>query len=401
MIIGISLYLQSGEVEERGGEMVVVSTNNSSSNGAVVANTNSLALTTAAVTTTTTLTTTSNSSVVVPSRRPPPPPCISLQPPIKKARYDGCLLGNKPTDDIEVRAALIKWKHCRMNTVRELFNCHIAEQYFLNHNGNLMEMSSWLKKPTPELLTYHKEQRLDGDTSSFLPSAKDLSALSSRGEVTGTRKEDQQDLMVEKARHEAYVVARIAQLRKEGLWTEKKLPKVHEPARPKCHWDYLLEEMVWLSADFAQERKWKKAAAKKCAKMVQKYFQDKELAAERAQKDEEMKLRKIAAFMAREVRTFWNNVEKLVHYKINSKHEEKKKIALDQQLSFIVDQTEKYSGMLAESMKRPVDSSAVSTRSETPSVGSLSDGKLGGEEEEEGLHPVVLCRLAENSLLWL
>ena len=33
--------------------------------------------------------------------------------------------------------------------------------------------------------------------------------------------------------------------------------------RKKAHWDYLLEEMRWLAADFAQERKWKKAAARK------------------------------------------------------------------------------------------------------------------------------------------
>lgn len=56
---------------------------------------------------------------------------------------------------------------------------------------------------------------------------------------------------------------RINELQREGLWAEKRLPKVQEPPRVKAHWDYLLEEMVWLAADFAQERKWKKAAAKK------------------------------------------------------------------------------------------------------------------------------------------
>lgn len=56
---------------------------------------------------------------------------------------------------------------------------------------------------------------------------------------------------------------RIGELQREGLWAEKRLPKVHEPPRSKAHWDYLIEEMVWLAADFAQERKWKKAAAKK------------------------------------------------------------------------------------------------------------------------------------------
>lgn len=56
---------------------------------------------------------------------------------------------------------------------------------------------------------------------------------------------------------------RIGELQREGLWAEKRLPKVQEPTRVKAHWDYLIEEMVWLAADFAQERKWKKAAAKK------------------------------------------------------------------------------------------------------------------------------------------
>lgn len=36
-----------------------------------------------------------------------------------------------------------------------------------------------------------------------------------------------------------------------------------EPPRPKGHWDYLCEEMQWLSADFAQERRWKRGVARK------------------------------------------------------------------------------------------------------------------------------------------
>lgn len=72
-----------------------------------------------------------------------------------------------------------------------------------------------------------------------------------------------QEQIVEKAKQEAYVMQRISELQKEGLWTERRLPKVQETGRCKSHWDYLLEEMVWLAADFAQERKWKKAAAKK------------------------------------------------------------------------------------------------------------------------------------------
>ena len=105
---------------------------------------------------------------------------------------------------------------------------------------------------------------------------------------------------------------RIAELQREGLWSERRLPKVQEPPRPKSHWDYLLEEMVWLSADFAQERKWKKSAAKKCARMVQKYFQEKAIQAQKAEKLEELRLKKIANFIAKEIKTFWASVEKVI-----------------------------------------------------------------------------------------
>lgn len=145
---------------------------------------------------------------------------------------------------------------------------------------------------------------------------------------------------------------RVTELQRDGLWTERRLPKIQEPPRPKAHWDYLLEEMLWLATDFAQERKWKKAAAKKCARMVQKYFQDKNVAAQKAEKAQELQLKRIAAFVAKEIKIFWSNVEKLVEYKQQTKLDEKRKKALDQQLSFIVDQTERYSQQLVEGMNK-------------------------------------------------
>lgn len=62
---------------------------------------------------------------------------------------------------------------------------------------------------------------------------------------------------------EAEIENRIAEMKKEGFWSLKRLSKVPEPARPKVHWDYLCEEMQWLSADFAQERRWKRGVARK------------------------------------------------------------------------------------------------------------------------------------------
>lgn len=74
--------------------------------------------------------------------------------------------------------------------------------------------------------------------------------------------QSKEDIMVE-AKREADILKRVAELRKEGLWSTKRLPKVQESSRNKTHWDYVLEEMAWLSTDFAQERRWKKNVAKK------------------------------------------------------------------------------------------------------------------------------------------
>ena len=67
---------------------------------------------------------------------------------------------------------------------------------------------------------------------------------------------------IEKCRQEPFVVRTIAHLSKEGLWSQKRLPKVCERPRPRTHWDGMLNEMQWLAVDYHQERKWKKAAAK-------------------------------------------------------------------------------------------------------------------------------------------
>ncbi|ELU01188.1 hypothetical protein CAPTEDRAFT_103252 [Capitella teleta] len=119
-----------------------------------------------------------------------------------------------------------------------------------------------------------------------------------------------EEAIVERAKQEAQVMQRVTEFRKEGMWSAKRLPKVQEPPRSKAHWDYLLEEMQWLAADFAQERKWKKAGARKIARMITKHFQELQQKEQRAEKEEGMKIKRIANSMARMVREFWNNIEK-------------------------------------------------------------------------------------------
>jgi E1A-binding protein p400 len=187
-----------------------------------------------------------------------------------------------------------------------------------------------------------------------------------------------------KAKEEAYVLQRVQELKREGLWMGTRLPKLAEPTRLKTHWDFLLEEMQWLAADFASERKWKKSAAMKCARMVKKYFQDKEMAAQKAEKAQEQNLKRIAAFMAKEIKTFWSNVEKVVEFKQTVRLEAKRKKALNEKLNFIVDQTEKYSQQVAEGMNKAagVASSVNSSRISTPQRALNSDDEWSRPNED-------------------
>uniref|UniRef100_A0A8C0HG74 E1A-binding protein p400 n=1 Tax=Chelonoidis abingdonii TaxID=106734 RepID=A0A8C0HG74_CHEAB len=138
-----------------------------------------------------------------------------------------------------------------------------------------------------------------------------------------------QDKLAEQVKLENQIHQRIAELRKEGLWSLRRLPKLQEAPRPKSHWDYLLEEMQWMATDFAQERRWKLVTAKKMVRTVARYHEEKKLNEERARKEEQNKLRRIAASIAREIEYFWSNIEQVVEIKLQIEFQEKRKKALN------------------------------------------------------------------------
>ncbi|KAM7145303.1 E1A-binding protein p400-like isoform 3-T8 [Macrochelys suwanniensis] len=123
---------------------------------------------------------------------------------------------------------------------------------------------------------------------------------------------------------ENQVRQRVADLRKEGLWSLRRLPKLQEAARPKSHQDYLLEEMQWMATDFVQERKWKTATAKKLIRNVMCYHEDKRLHKERSKKAEQNRLRRIAASTAREIEHFWCSIKQVVELKLQVEERMKK-----------------------------------------------------------------------------
>src|SRR5262249_9622137 len=144
-----------------------------------------------------------------------------------------------------------------------------------------------------------------------------LPLLAAKKQLTPIAQPTREEI-AERVRHETQVLAKISELRKQGLWSAKRLPRCADPPRSKAHWDYLLEEVSWLGTDFASERKWKRIAAKKFAYLCAKRVKEKEEKDSKQDLEKEKEQRRIASFIAKEIRTFWNNTQKIVEYKTSA-----------------------------------------------------------------------------------
>jgi len=136
----------------------------------------------------------------------------------------------------------------------------------------------------------------------------------------------------------------------QATWSIKQWKKQAEPQRNKTHWDYLLEEMEWLSKDFREERQWKVALARKAVKAVSKWHQDRERSERDGDRSTEVQLKRLAAHISREMREQWVQVERVAQYKHDQRLEAARKESREKQLDFLVGQTARYTDMLTEGM---------------------------------------------------
>ncbi|KAI5094697.1 E1A-binding protein p400 isoform X6, partial [Silurus meridionalis] len=207
-----------------------------------------------------------------------------------------------------------------------------------------------------------------------------LSTLS-QGSATNNAQESSQDKQAEQAKLESHVHQRISELRKEGQWSASRLPKLQEASRPKSHWDYLLEEMQWMAADFAQERRWKMAAAKKLVRTCARYHVEVRKAEERKKTEEELRLRNIASVIAREVDYFWSNIEQVVEIKLHLEISGKRQKALRLQKSGNKGQSSK-SKAVSEKDSRVESASTSRKRKTSVSLSEEEDEESTIEEQE-------------------
>ncbi|KAM9330869.1 E1A-binding protein p400-like [Gastrophryne carolinensis] len=172
-----------------------------------------------------------------------------------------------------------------------------------------------------------KRMMSPGSTKAMSPSASKspFPSSSQDSQSLPAATDDLPQEMSKPPEQENHIHQRIMELRKEGLWSLRRLPKLMEPGRPKSHWDYLLEEMQWMAADFAQERMWKIASAKKMARTAARHLIEKEKSDARAKKEGEERLRCIALLAAQEIQYFWANIQQVVDIKLQVLSQERRK----------------------------------------------------------------------------
>lgn len=299
-------------------------------------------------------------------------------------------------------------------------------EYLFLQSGNILDYDESSQALTASLENYHethrlvsprikinlgknfKEPEVEPNTPTPTPTPPPPPSLppppvsipSPKPSLLNSRNDVSKDDIAAKATKDAEILKRVNELQKMGVWSPKRIPKVPEPPRNKVHWDYLLAEMTWLANDFKEERKWKIALAKKVSKAVLKYFQAREIEEQKIIKEREQKLRKIAKNISSEVKKFWSQIEKLIQYKQQQKQDAQKKKKLEKSLELLVDQTEKYSSMLAQDLQKSIDHPKQESTIEDKSIEKEEeDLKEDSTEISNEEKPVSNERIPFNNLL--
>jgi len=231
-----------------------------------------------------------------------------------------------------------------------------------------------------------KRQKLLNDEYSFLESGKGIleycQAIVKAGVVQGSGGQDAAKKGDGLTEEEKAILAKAKAIE----FKHKQKTKWPEPPRRKVHHDYLLEEMTWLATDFRQERKWKMAVAKKVAYAVVKWHTQRQQRADRADKDKENKARKNAAKIAKEVTRFWSQIKTLAQHKQQVQVDVEKKRMLGKHLDFLVDQTEKYSTMIAQDLATPAVQVPSGVKKEEVKQ-TPARGVRGGDDDAMAVSP--------------
>ncbi|WVZ69973.1 hypothetical protein U9M48_018684 [Paspalum notatum var. saurae] len=147
----------------------------------------------------------------------------------------------------------------------------------------------------PALLTGNVTNSVENDVEK---SSGDQEKIAKKGcDDSIVAKKDHEDAILRRAR---YIEANI---RRAG---EQSVCNISLEKKRKSHWDFVLEEMVWMANDFMQERLWKSAAAAQMSHWVSSSGRAafEEASIHRKQKS-------VAKMLANGIMNFWRSVDTL------------------------------------------------------------------------------------------
>jgi SNF2 family DNA or RNA helicase len=138
--------------------------------------------------------------------------------------------------------------------------------------------------------------------------------------------------------------------RRNAELARERLPKQPEAQRGKTHRDYFMDEALWAANDFREERKWKVHMAKRLSKAVLQHHAQRALRAERAKRDENVRLIRLANSFARDVKKFWHQMHELADYRKSIVREAELAEEREHHLNYLLKQTEAYTSALASNL---------------------------------------------------
>ena len=138
--------------------------------------------------------------------------------------------------------------------------------------------------------------------------------------------------ILEKAKKDASVLEKVAELQRNLTWSLDILPRINEPDCGKSHWDFLLSEMAQVSSNFRKNRKKRYLQNVKMGKLCKSRVNLELLKEEKKEKLEKLQVKKIASQIAKQIKGFWAQVDKLVKKNLEFKKEEKLQEEREKQL---------------------------------------------------------------------
>eukprot|EP01135_Chromosphaera_perkinsii_P002753 Nk52_evm121s226 gene=Nk52_evmTU121s226 len=184
--------------------------------------------------------------------------------------------------------------------------------------------------------------------------------------------EEEKKQALSKAKEEAALKIKVSEFKRDGIWLAKKLPKLYEKPGEKTHWDMLLDEMAWLSCDFAMEKRFKIAVCKKISKAVLHYHSEKKIREDKKFADT-LGASGVSKTMVEGVGSFWRRMENFVFKKLNAKSQKEKLVTEKERTSDLVAQSEKFSSLLLNGLKKKVEDAHMSEAGDYPYTTAIEE----------------------------